>query len=115
MPTVKFHLVVFLASSILLACGAPQGKVINDSNPLELPALGSHGLRAISPTVLELTLITTKKPDPAGVTDWNFVANFKLTPPGVSEFVVSSGGQQIPVQAVGFKRRTLYAPLKVRD
>ncbi len=33
---------------------------LNDSNPLAMPAVGSYGLRILSPTVIELTLITTK-------------------------------------------------------
>ena len=89
---------------------------MDDSLPLRMPVVGDHQLRVITPTLLELTLITTKAPDPATVTQWNFVdASGNLTLPAASEFTVTANGQTMAVQAVGFKRRVLYAPLKYRD
>lgn len=83
---------------------------------LALPELGAHELRAITPAVLELSLVTTKLPDPAPVTQWNFVAGEgELRPPAVDQFVVRTNGQAAAVKAVGFRRRALYAPLRVRD
>jgi len=65
---------------------------------------------------LELTLITTKQPDPARVEQWDFIdAKAQERLPSVSEFKVSAGDKIIPVKAVGFKRRVLFAPLKHRD
>jgi hypothetical protein len=89
---------------------------LNDSNPLQMPAVGSYGLRILSPTLLEVTYITAKQPDPAVLTEWNFVdANFNLTAPAPSQFAVTANGQAVAVQTVGFKRRPIYAPLNVRD
>ncbi|MDB6017943.1 MAG: hypothetical protein JWR19_2432, partial [Pedosphaera sp.] len=43
---------------------------MDDSNPLRMPSVGDHQLRLITPTLLELELITTKNPDPAPATVW---------------------------------------------
>jgi hypothetical protein len=73
-------------------------------------------LRILSPTVLELQLITRKDPDPAQLATWNFVnASQQLTAPAASEFNVTANGQAIGVQTVSFKRRPIYAPLNTRD
>src|SRR5205807_6453213 len=81
-----------------------------------MPKPGAHQLRILSPQLLELTLITTKNPDPAPVGQWNFVStNGVLKHPALSEFIVTSGATKIPVQEIGFKRRVLYAPLRERD
>jgi hypothetical protein len=88
-----------------------------ETNPLELPAIGSHHLRLLSPTLLELTLITTKDPDPARAKQWDFVGdNFKPQLPTLQEFTVLVNGRPgTVVQKIGFKRRALYGPLKRRD
>lgn len=81
-----------------------------------MPAVGSFGLRVLSPTVLELTLITTKEPDPARVNTWDFIdASGQWKGPNVSQFKVLAGGQEVTVAQAGFKRRPIYAPLKTRD
>src|SRR5688572_22590992 len=86
------------------------------ANPMAVPAVGSHELRILSPTLLELSLVTTKEPDPAPVTTWNFVGpNFAPMLPAASEFQVLANGSAIPVTQVGFRRRPIYAPLKTRD
>jgi hypothetical protein len=85
-------------------------------NPAALPAVGHSQLRIINPTTLELTLITTKAPDPAPPTVWNFVdSNYNLQLPPASDFDVRIGTNAAAISAIGFKRRPLYAPLKVRD
>jgi hypothetical protein len=89
---------------------------VTNENLLALPAPGHHQLRILAPTLLELTLITTKAPDPAKVEQWDFVGDDgKLRLPKPSEFIVRTGGNNIPVNAVGFKRRVAYAPLVRRD
>lgn len=76
-----------------------------------MPAIGAHGLRVLSPNVLELTLITTKAKDPARVTAWDFVNDqFTATLPALTQFVVTVNGLPVPVQNLGFKRRPLHAP-----
>ncbi len=103
--------------SLALLRQAPAADLrIHDERPLDLPVPGAYELRILSPTVLELTLVTTKAPDPAPVETWDFVAaEGQLHLPTPSQFTVRAGAQTIPVQAVGFKRRVRYAPLKQRD
>src|SRR5689334_11624840 len=104
-------------SVVLSLLGARGAEIlISDDTPLQMPLPGAHALRVLSPSLLELTLISTKKPDPAMVTEWNFIgADGRTHLPGVDEFSVSVDGKADQVQAVGFKRRVLYAPLKNRD
>ncbi len=94
----------------------PDELQISDERPLTLPAVGARQLRIITPTLLELTLITTKPPDPAPAREWNFV-NPQGQPqlPAPQRFAVFAGTTQVPVTKLGFKRRVLYAPLKQRD
>ncbi len=87
-----------------------------DSHGLNPPQIGEYELRCLSPTLLELTLVITKPPDPAPPTEWNFVnANNQMRLPEAREFAVMVAGTNCPVAAVGFKRRVDYAPLKKRD
>ena len=78
--------------------------------------IGSESLCILSPTILEISLVTTKAPDPARVARWDFVDDsMRLHAPESSSFTVLAGGQPVSVKAVGFRRRPLYAPLKKRD
>ncbi len=87
-----------------------------EGNSLALPHPGDCWLHCLSPTVLELTLITTKPPDPAPPGRWDFADDDQPAHlPNAREFEVLVGGQPQPVTAVGFKRRVIYAPLKHRD
>jgi len=106
-----------LAGSLAAVCifnSSAQELLISDDNPLAMPPVGAHQLRVLSPEILELTLIATKKPDPSPVTVWNFVDS-KPRLPGENEFSVLVDGKSNSVKSVGFKRRVLYAPLKERD
>jgi hypothetical protein len=95
---------------------SPNTVSVTDYVTLELPKVGDNALKILSPTLLELKLINSKQPDPAPVTTWNFVdANFQFTAPSLQEFAVTVNGQPATVQAAGFKRRPLYAPLTHRD
>jgi len=88
----------------------------SDENLLGPLPVGSQQLRILTPTLLELTLVTTKAPDPATVTDWNFVHDdFTFVPPKTSEFNVTADGKPITIKSIGFKRRPVYAPVKERD
>ena len=103
-------------SALLFVSSASTNERLSDNNPLVLPAPGDHQLRVLSPNLLELSLITTKAPDPAKVSQWDFVdSKGQAQLPKASEFIVRAGGQNIPVRTVGFKRRVLYAPLVRRD
>ena len=95
----------------LLALTVAAAALLSDDQPLELPRAGDHQLRIVAPDTLELTLITTKEPDPASVTVWDFAPKV----PERSEFQVLAGGKTVSVKSIGFKRRVLYAPLRERD
>jgi hypothetical protein len=83
---------------------------------LALPQVGSNGLHVLTPNVLELKLINTKQPDPAQVTQWNFVdGNGNFAAPSAGAFTVTANGQTIAVTSVGFKRRPIYAPFEMYD
>jgi len=89
---------------------------VNEDHSLQLPRPGFSRLTVLSPTVLELTLVSTKRPYPAPVEQWNFVddkGDARL--PAAADFVVTAADKPVTVSAVGFKRRVLYAPIKVRD
>jgi hypothetical protein len=105
--------------ALLLAVGGPgfaADLVLSDDQPLRLAPVGSYQLRILSPELLELTLVTTKEPDPAPVKQWDFVdANGQPHLPAPGDFLVSANNQPIAVQTVGFRRRVLYAPLQHRD
>ena len=95
---------------------ATEDLQLSDSDPLRLPPVGAKQLRVITPTLLELTFITTKPPDPAPMHEWNFVnTSGQAKLPDSHQFAVSAGGTKPAVLKVGFKRRVLYAPLKQRD
>jgi hypothetical protein len=80
-----------------------------------MPQPGEHCLRALSSSVLELTLISTKRPD-ARVEQWDFVEdNAVLELPLASAFRVTANGEPVDVAKTGFKRRVIYAPLAKRD
>jgi hypothetical protein len=113
--TSKLYRLVYLPLVLSIMVGI-SAAAIPDENPLTLPTVGFHQLRILSTNLLELTLVTTKASPSAKPTEWDFVngkgqANLPLQ----GEFVVTCGGNTIPVQAVGFKRRVIYAPLVKRD
>ena len=99
-----------------VATNSLPGATLVDYLTPQLPKVGDNSLHVLSPTLLELKLITTKQPDPAQVAQWNFVGvNSQLILPSASQFTVTADGQSIGVVAVGFKRRPLYAPLSGYD
>ncbi|HEV8543207.1 MAG TPA: TIGR02597 family protein, partial [Verrucomicrobiae bacterium] len=86
------------------------------ANPAALPEIGEYSLTILTPTLLELSLVTTKDADPAPATTWNFIgSNFTPALPPATEFQVAVDGSPVGVTDVGFKRRPAYAPLQVRD
>jgi Glycosyl hydrolase family 9/Cellulase N-terminal ig-like domain len=87
-----------------------------DLPSLAIPKVGENGIRCISPTIIELSLVTTKAPDPAPLQQWPFAdLSGKPNLPHPKQFLVTANGTSIPITDVGFKRRVLYAPLKKRD
>lgn len=87
------------------------GTLVVDNIGFQMPKPGDYALRVVNPTLLELKLINTKDPDPARVTQWDWVNDFQFSAPPLNAFAVSAGGKSISVQSIGFKRRPLYAPL----
>src|SRR5215212_12282635 len=87
---------VFISTGNCATGSTLAGNALTDANPLAMPAVGDYGLRVLSPTVLELTLISTKNPDPAGVPNWDFVSDtFGLTVPSASSFAVIANSQAV--------------------
>jgi hypothetical protein len=80
---------------------------------LAVPQPGAHELRLLTPEILELALVSAKNPEPAKLQQWNFIdAAGTANLPKASDFEVTANGTRIRVEEVGFRRRTLYAPLK---
>lgn len=80
---------------------------------LRMPKDGDHGVRVLTPEWLELSRVYQKVEKALPPTVWNFSDNNQR--PGPGDFEVLVDGKPVAVAEVGFKRRVLYAPLKVRD
>jgi hypothetical protein len=108
-----FQVTVFFSLSLN---GVAADLRLNDNQPLRLPPVGSYQLRVLSPTWLELTLVTSKPPGPAPVSQWDFAdAQGQPHLPEAGRLAVSSDGQPLQITRAGFKRRVLYAPYPKRD
>lgn len=98
--------------------GAALGPIYGwtSTNSLAIPQVGEHNLRILAPNLLELTLITTQAKIGAPIDRWDFVGkNFVPQLPPAASFRVLTGDKVLTVSKVGFKRRPLYSPNKVRD
>jgi hypothetical protein len=84
---------------------------------LALPASGTHALRVISPSVIEVTWITSGGPNPSNSAAANGLELFKAIQTGrkKSGLSVTVDGKPAEVVESGFKRRPVYAPLRTRD
>ena len=92
------------------------GSTAADDIGLRMPKVGDTGLHVLTPTLLELQLVNTAPQGSTRVSQWDFVNNNNnFSAPPASAFTVTANGQTIAVQAVGFKRRPLYAPLATYD
>src|SRR5262245_35351327 len=104
------------AACVLLAVAVSGADLhLSDDEPLRLPPVGSYELRVLAPTLLELTLITTKPSHDPAQQQWEFTNEKGASLPAPRDFVVSCGDRSLGVSAVGFKRRVIFAPLKHRD
>ena len=100
------RLLAVLLALCALASALHAGQPIDDA-ALRLPAAGDYALRALTPSLLELTFISAPPPDAK-----------PLALPGefrVQDFQITIDEQPAKVAELGFKRRVLYAPLKRRD
>src|ERR1700747_199488 len=94
--------IIFALASCLCQATVPTGE---DGFLGPLP-VGFSELRAISPDILELMLVTTKKPEPARVEQWDFVdERGEAHLPSNQQFTVIADGKNFEVKRVGFKRR----------
>lgn len=110
MPALRWIIPVVVC--IQAACFCPAAEP--DGASLNLPHPGDLQLRCLAPRLLEVTLITTQPKSPGP--QWDFVGeDGHLHLPDAKEFVVTVGGSNCPVSAIGFKRRVVYAPLKQHD
>ncbi|HTL56145.1 MAG TPA: glycoside hydrolase family 9 protein [Candidatus Limnocylindrales bacterium] len=83
---------------------------------IQTPSAGDHVLRILSPTILELSLVNAKQPDPATVDSWNWVNGEQdFVRPNLASLRVRVNGQLVTFNKVGFKRRPVYAPFLLRD
>ncbi len=80
-----------------------------------LPVIGDYSLQLVSSNLLELSYVNSKELN-LPLPDWDLVdTSGMLRLPVVTDFVVLADGQSAGITGVGFKRRVLFAPLKVRD
>jgi len=108
-----------IGGALLLAVSPANGATetsSTDEDPLHLPVPGTFTLRVLTPTVLELESITTgppadRAPDLSRILD----SAGKISSGATQRLKVTVDGRPVPVRAVGFKRRPLYAPIKKRD
>ncbi len=105
--------------SVSLLFGSGRSGPVRDADfpSLALPAPGERTLHVLSPTVLEVGWITTDSSDRTASASMDGLKFFDaLRSTGPKSFpTVTVAGQAAPVQAIGFKRRPVYAPLKHRD
>jgi len=97
------------ASTPPAAASAPALEI----NSLATPEIGYRELRLISPTIMELTVITRGANSAPSERDKPPVVPVPALTP--ADFQVSVGGERREVTEVGFRRRPVYAPLKNRD
>lgn len=74
-----------------------------------IPEPGDYTLHVITPTLLECKHINTAPSGSTTPNDWT------STSPSAGSFTVTANGASVAIQAVGFKRRPLYAPLANYD
>jgi hypothetical protein len=90
--------------------------LLQDSDALHIPVPGSTRLRILAPNLLELDLVNLKPPDPDPVESWNFVDDFGVfQAPSPSQIQVQVNGTPVAINAIGFKRGPLHAPIAPRD
>jgi hypothetical protein len=96
-----------LLASIALATGAASAPQAVDPTALRLPQNGDYGLQVLTPSLLELTVVTTAE---SGARPLVLPAGFRST-----QFRVECDGVVVETSDIGFKRRVLYAPLRYHD
>lgn len=82
-----------------------------------LARVGDHGMRVLTPTVLEIALVNTQPTNGGLMSNWNFFTapGGTLQLPPISVVQVTVDGVVVEASYAGFRRRPLYAPLAPRD
>ncbi|HUR56286.1 MAG TPA: glycoside hydrolase family 9 protein, partial [Opitutaceae bacterium] len=105
-----FRTALFAAFTAIWICScggrARAAELVFDGS-LRMPAAGDYGAHLLTPSLIELTFITSP---PAGAPPPTFPGKMRA-----EDFHVTVDGQPVAVAKLGFKRRALYAPLKARD
>ena len=116
LPRRSFPLLPACAGLLCLVRAAAAEVLPQPDDLLSPPRVGDHELHILSRTVLELSLITTRGPSQR-TSQWDFAdeESKRLKLPAAKDFTVTAGERTLPVIEVGFRRRVVYAPLKVRD
>jgi hypothetical protein len=87
-------------------------------NSVRVPEVGEYRMLVLSPTVVELSLITTRGRGDSD-SEWDFAnGGGELFLPDAAKVgiqVAGNSARRIGVRELGFKRRALYAPLGVWD
>jgi hypothetical protein len=115
---IRFPLVF---STLLLALAGEatlhaQPRPAVDNGLLALPVAGERTLRVLSPSLLEVTVITVKEPDSTLKKIQSALTGGPAAPEkALKTLEVSVGDQRLKVAATGWKRRTAYAPIARRD
>jgi hypothetical protein len=77
-----------------------------------IPQPGDYALHVLTPNLLELKIINTAASGATTPSSLSLVdSSYTFVPPSLGNFAVTVNGNPTVVQAVGFKRRPLYAPL----
>ncbi len=103
------HRRLFRLCAFLFIAGGGDAEELWDT--VRIPEVGEFRMLVLTPTVIELDLVTTREKE--GILgEWNFIGkDGHLALPEVGTMRLISEGREIPVQRAGFKRRVLYAPL----
>ncbi len=110
------HLPVFCSLLFMATLLGGQTRTTPDARALALPVPGESTLRILSPTILEIEIITVKEPASA----LNRIQSALGTSPAAPEralktLEVTVDGQPAILAATGWKRRAVYAPIARRD
>lgn len=107
---------VFCALVLAVAPLRAQTRTATDTQALALPVVGERTLRLLSPTVLELTVVTAKDPV-SRLSKLQAMFTGDKAPPesALPSLAVTVNGQPVKIAATGWKRRAAYAPIARRD
>ncbi len=93
-----------------------QTRTATDTKALALPVPGERTLRILSPTLLEVTVITEKEPSSAAKKIKNAFGGGDVAPENALKTLEAFvDGQRVKIDATGWKRRAAYAPIARRD